>query len=64
MPAYSLIAVLTILPLANLLYKNSRQVLYKISSPWCRFDGRDPFLLSGPVVIWLTPLCTRNGLTG
>jgi protein-S-isoprenylcysteine O-methyltransferase Ste14 len=33
-PVYSLIAVLTILPLAHQLYKNPGRVLYKIPSPW------------------------------
>lgn len=33
-PVYSLIAVLTILPLAYQLYKNPGRVLYKIPSPW------------------------------
>jgi methanethiol S-methyltransferase len=34
MPAYSLTAVLTLLPLVYLLYKNPGRVLYKVPSPW------------------------------
>lgn len=34
LPVYSLISVLTILPLAYQLYKNPGRVLYKIPSPW------------------------------
>lgn len=34
LPAYSLLSVLTILPLAYQLYKNPGRVLYKIPSPW------------------------------
>ena len=34
MPVFSLIAVITILPLAYLLYKNPGPVLYIIPSPW------------------------------
>jgi len=34
LPAYSLTAVLTILPLVYQLYKNPGRVLYKIPSPW------------------------------
>ena len=34
LPVYSLIAVLTILPLVYQLYKNPGRVLYKIPSPW------------------------------
>ncbi len=107
LPVYSLIAVLTILPLVYLLYKNPGRVLYKIRSPWSwlmvggqliasiiapkafldaphRFKirsqlsapqtpeagslnirgiyrwVRDPFLLSGLVMIWLTPIMTVN----
>jgi protein-S-isoprenylcysteine O-methyltransferase Ste14 len=107
LPAYSLTAVLTILPLAYLLYKNPGRVLYKIPSPWrwlmvggqliagilapiaflsaphrfkvcSQLSGpqaseadslkirgiyrwvRDPFLLSGLVMIWLTPFMTVN----
>ena len=107
LPVYSLIAVLTILPLVYLLYKNPGRVLYKIRSPWSwlmvggqliasiiapkafldaphRFKirsqlsvpqtpeagslnirgiyrwVRDPFLLSGLVMIWLTPVMTVN----
>lgn len=107
MPAYSLVAVLTISPLAYLLYKNPGRTLYRIPSPWRwlmvggqliaaliapkafqdaphRFKIRsqlsapqtleagslnirgiyrwirDPFLLSGLVMIWLTPIMTVN----
>ncbi|AAM05643.1 TPA: isoprenylcysteine carboxylmethyltransferase family protein [Methanosarcina acetivorans] len=107
LPAYSLTAVLTILPLIYQLYKNPGRVLYKISSPWrwlmvggqlvagtldlvayldaphrfkvssqlagsqaseansLKIRGiyrwvRDPFLLSGLVMIWLTPVMTVN----
>ncbi|MDR7666592.1 isoprenylcysteine carboxylmethyltransferase family protein [Methanosarcina sp. Z-7115] len=107
LPAYSLIAVLTILPLVYLLYKYPGRILYKIRSPWRwlmvggqliaaiiaprafqdaphRFKIRsqlsaprtpeagslnirgiyrwirDPFLLSGLVIIWLTPIMTVN----
>jgi methanethiol S-methyltransferase len=34
LPAYSLVAGLTISPLAYLLYKNPGRILYKIPSPW------------------------------
>ncbi|AKB81124.1 hypothetical protein MSBR3_0546 [Methanosarcina barkeri 3] len=107
LPAYSLIAILTILPLIYLLYKNPGRILYRIPSPWRwlmvggqliaaliaprafrdaphRFKIRsqlsalqtpeagslnirgiyrwirDPFLLSGLVLIWLTPIMTVN----
>ena len=107
MPAYSLIAVLTILPLIYQLYKNPGRVLYKIPSPWrwlmvggqliasliapkayhdaphrfkissqlsapgtpeagsLNIHGiyrwiRDPFLLSGLIIMWLTPIMTIN----
>ena len=107
MPVFSLIAVLTILPLAYLLYKNPGPVLYIIPSPWrwlmvggqllaaivaprAMLDAphrfkirsqlsapdtpeagplnirgiylwvRDPFLLTGLVIIWLTPFMTVN----
>jgi protein-S-isoprenylcysteine O-methyltransferase Ste14 len=107
MPAFSLIAVLTLLPLGYLLYKNPGPVLYVVSSPWrllmvcgqliaaivaprALLDAphrfriraqlsapetaeagslnirgvyrwvRDPFLLSGLVIIWLTPFMTVN----
>jgi methanethiol S-methyltransferase len=106
-PAYSFVAVLTILPLVYLLYKNPGRVLYRIPSPWrwlmvggqliaaiiapkAFWDAlhrfkissqisapqtpeagslnirgiyrwvRDPFLLSGLVMIWLTPVMTIN----
>jgi protein-S-isoprenylcysteine O-methyltransferase Ste14 len=104
-PAFSLIAVVTILPLAYLLYKNPGPFLYIIPSPWrwlmvggqlsaaivapmafrdaphrfrvsSQLSGsgtaeaghldirgiyrwvRDPFLLSGLVIMWLTPFMT------
>lgn len=107
LPAYSLIAVLTVLPLVYQLYKNPGRLLYKIPSPWRwlmvggqliaaiiapkafldaphRFKissqlsvpqtpeagslnirgiyrwVRDPFLLSGLVILWLTPIMTVN----
>jgi protein-S-isoprenylcysteine O-methyltransferase Ste14 len=107
LPVYSLVAVLTILPLVYQLYKNPGRVLYKIPSPWrwlmvggqliaaiiaprafldaphrfkirSQLSGtqvpeagslnirgvyrwvRDPFLLSGLVMIWLTPIMTAN----
>jgi len=107
MPAYSLVAVLTILPLVYLIYKKPGRTLYRIPSPWRwlmvggqliaaliapkafrdaphRFEirsqlsapqtpeagslnirgiyrwVRDPFLLSGLVMIWLTPIMTVN----
>jgi protein-S-isoprenylcysteine O-methyltransferase Ste14 len=108
LPAYSLVSVLTILPLMYLLYRNPGRVLYKVPSPWRWFmvcgqliagllapgafrdaphrfkirsqlSGpqaseaggslkirgiyrrvRDPFLLSGLVMIWLTPVMTVN----
>ena len=105
MPVFNLIALLTILPLAYLLYKNPGSVLYIIPSPWRwltiggqfiaatfairafldapnRFKirsqlsvpnnpeasplnirgiyrwVRDPFLLSGLIIMWLTPFMT------
>lgn len=107
LPAYSLVAGLTILPLVYQLYKNPGRVLYKIPSPWhwlmvggqliagmlapiafmdaphrfkvrsqlagpqaseadsLKIRGvyrwvRDPFLLSGLVMVWLTPVMTVN----
>ena len=107
MPVFSLIAVITILPLVYLLYKNPGPILYIIPSPWrwlmvggqliaaivapralldaphrfkilsqlsvpdtpeagpLNIQGiyrwvRDPFLLSGLVIIWLTPIMTVN----
>ncbi|MHC1754295.1 MAG: isoprenylcysteine carboxylmethyltransferase family protein [Methanosarcina sp.] len=107
LPAYSLLSLLTILPLAYQLYKNPGRVLYKIPSPWrwlmvggqliagilaplafrdaphrfkigSQLSGpqvseagslkirgvyrwvRDPFLLSGVAMIWLTPFMTVN----
>ena len=107
LPAYSIVSVLTLLPLIYSLYKNPGRVLYKIPSPWRwlmvggqliagiiaprafrdaphRFEihsqlsapeahekgslkirgiyrwVRDPFLLSGLVMIWLTPIMTVN----
>ena len=107
LPVYSLITVLTILPLVYLLYKNPGRVLYTIPSPWrwlmvggqviasitapkafldaphrfkirSQLSGpetpeadslnirgiyrwiRDPFLLSGLVMMLLTPIMTVN----
>ena len=107
MPLFSFIAVLTLLPLAYLLYKYPGPFLYIIPSPWRwmmvagqliaagvaplallhaphRFRiraqlsapqspaagpldirgiyrwVRDPFLLSGLIIIWLTPFMTVN----
>lgn len=107
MPAFSLIAVITILPVVYLLVKNPGPILYIVPSPWRWFmvggqliaalvaprallDAphrfklrrqlsqpstpeagnldikgiykwvRDPFLLSGLVIIWLTPFMTTN----
>jgi len=107
MPVFSIIAVITILPLIYLLYKNPGPMLYVIPSPWrwlmvggqlvaaiiaprafrdaphrfkigSQLSGtnapeaaplnirgiyrwvRDPFLLTGLVIIWLTPLMTVN----
>ncbi len=107
MPLFSLIAVLTLLPLAYLLFKYPGPFLYIIPSPWrwvmvggqliaaavaplallhaphrfriraqlsapqspeaghLNIRGiyqwvRDPFLLSGLVMIWLTPFMTVN----
>ena len=107
LPVYSLVAVITILPLVYQLYKNPGRVLYKIPSPWrwlmaggqlivgmlapiafldaphrfkirSQLSGpqaseadslkirgiyrwvRDPFLLSGLVMICLTPFMTVN----
>ncbi|WP_410808304.1 methyltransferase family protein [Methanohalobium sp.] len=107
MPVYSLIAVITILPLIYLFYKNPGPILYIIPSPWrwmmvggqvitaivapralldaphrfkiilqlagpntpesesLKIRGiyrwvRDPFLLSGLIIIWLTPFMTVN----
>jgi protein-S-isoprenylcysteine O-methyltransferase Ste14 len=107
MPVFSLIALLTILPLAYLLYHNPGPVLYIVPSPWrwlmvggqliaaivaprALLDAphrfkiraqlsapktleagplairgiyrwvRDPFLLSGLIIIWLTPFMTVN----
>jgi methanethiol S-methyltransferase len=107
LPAYSLIAMLTISPLVYLLYKYPGRLLYRIPSPWrwlmicgqliasiaapkAFMDGsnrfmirsqlsrskasgpsslnirgiyrciRDPFLLSGLFMIWLTPTMTEN----
>jgi len=106
-PVFNIIALLTILPLAYLLYKNSGPFLYIIPSPWRwlmsggqflaatfalralldvpnRFKicsqlsvpntpeasplnirgiyrwVRDPFLLSGLIIMWLTPFMTIN----
>ncbi len=105
MPVFNLIALLTILPLAYLLYKNPGPFLYRIPSlwRWLMIGGqliaatiaprafldapnrfkirlqlsapntpetsslnirgiyrwvRDPFLLSGLIIIWLTPFMT------
>ncbi|ADE36572.1 Putative protein-S-isoprenylcysteine methyltransferase [Methanohalophilus mahii DSM 5219] len=107
MPAYSLIAVITILPLVYLLYKNPGPLLYIVPSPWrwlmvgvqlaaalvapralqdaphrfrigaqlagpnannaesLKIQGiyrwvRDPFLLTGLIIIWFTPFMTVN----
>jgi len=107
MLAYSLISVLTVLPLVYLIYKYPGPILYIIPSPWRWFmvggqligaligarglldaphrfkiraqlsapntpeagslniQGifrfiRDPFLLSGLIIIWLTPFMTVN----
>ncbi|MEL4305343.1 isoprenylcysteine carboxylmethyltransferase family protein [Methanococcoides sp. LMO-2] len=107
LPVYSLIAVITILPVVYLLYLNPGRVLYIVPSPWrwvmvagqliaavvaprafrdspprfklhlqlstpdtpesepLNIRGiyrwiRDPFLLSGLVIIWLTPFMTVN----
>ncbi|TGC09095.1 methyltransferase family protein [Methanolobus halotolerans] len=107
MPAFSLIAVITILPLVYLLYKYPGPIIYIVPSPWrwlmvggqiiaavvaprALLDAphrfrirsqlsapnspeaghldirgiyrwvRDPFLLSGLVIIWLTPFMTVN----
>ncbi|KGK99754.1 protein-S-isoprenylcysteine methyltransferase [Methanococcoides methylutens] len=106
-PVYSLIALITILPLIYLLYKNPGPIFYIVPSPWRWFmvggqligaiigarglmdaphrfkiSGqlsapntpeagsldirgiyrwiRDPFLLSGLIIIWLTPFMTFN----
>ncbi|WP_445475409.1 methyltransferase family protein [Methanococcoides methylutens] len=106
-PVYSLIALVTILPLVYLLYKNPGPILYIVPSPWrwlmvggqligaiigarglmdaphrFKISGqlskpntpeagsldirgiyrwiRDPFLLSGLIIIWLTPFMTVN----
>ena len=107
MPVFNLIALLTILPLAYMFYKNPGPFLYIIPSPWrwLMIDGRliaatfafrafldarnrfkirsqlsvpntpeasplnirgiyrwvrDPFLLSGLIIMWLTPFMTIN----
>ncbi|WMW25073.1 isoprenylcysteine carboxylmethyltransferase family protein [Methanolobus sediminis] len=107
MPVYNLIAVITIIPLVYLLYKNPGEFLYIVPSPWrwlmvggqvialivgpralrdaphrfqlkaqlsapnspdsihLNIHGvyrwiRDPFLLSGLVIMWLTPFMTTN----
>ncbi|MDK2834454.1 MAG: hypothetical protein PWR29_498 [Methanolobus sp.] len=107
MPAFSIMAVLTLLPLAYVLYKNPGPFLYIVPSPWrwlmiggqlaaaivapmafrdaphrfrvssqLSIPGtaeaghldirgvyrrvRDPFLLSGLVIMWLTPFMTVN----
>jgi protein-S-isoprenylcysteine O-methyltransferase Ste14 len=90
MPVFSLIALLTILPLAYLLYKNPGPFLYIIPSPWGLLHAphrfkirsqlsapktpeatplnirgvyrwvRDPFLLTGLIIMWLTPFMTVN----
>jgi protein-S-isoprenylcysteine O-methyltransferase Ste14 len=107
LPAFNLIAVVTILPLAYLLYRNPGPFLYIIPSPWrwlmvggqliaaviaprAFLDAphrfrlrsqlsppatpaaghldirgiyrwiRDPFLLSGLMIMWLTPFMTVN----
>ena len=107
MPAYSLIAVITILPLVYLLYTNPGPFLYIVPSPWrwlmvgvqlaaalvapralqdaphrfkigaqlagpnsnnsesLNIQGiyrwvRDPFLLTGLIIIWFTPFMTVN----
>lgn len=106
-PVYSFIAILTILPLVYLLYKNPGLILYIVPSPWrwlmvagqliagllaplaflygyhrfkigSQLSGpdspetgslnirgiyrwvRDPFLLSGLLIFWLTPFMTFN----
>jgi len=107
MPAFSIMAVLTVLPLAYVLYKNPGPFLYIVPSPWrwlmvggqlaaaivaprafrdaphrfrvsSQLSGpgtaeaghldirgvyrrvRDPFLLSGLIIMWLTPFMTVN----
>lgn len=107
MPVYSLIAVITILPLVYLLYTNPGPFLYIVPSPWrwmmvgvqlaaalvapralrdaphrfkigaqlagpnsnnsepLNIQGiyrwvRDPFLLTGLIIIWFTPFMTVN----
>ncbi len=107
MPAFSLIAVITIIPVIYVLYRNPGPILYIVPAPWrwlmvggqliaalvapralldaphrFRIRGqlagphtreagklnikgiyrwvRDPFLLSGLVIIWLTPFMTVN----
>lgn len=107
MPAFSIMAVLTILPLAYVLYNNPGPFLYIVPSPWrwlmvggqlaaaivaprafrdaphrfrvsSQLSGpgtaeaghldirgvyrrvRDPFLLSGLIIMWLTPFMTVN----
>nr|WP_321498313.1 isoprenylcysteine carboxylmethyltransferase family protein [uncultured Methanolobus sp.] len=107
MPVYNFIAIITLIPLVYVLYKNPGEFLYVIPSPWRwlmvagqviamitgpralrdaphRFQLkaqlsapnspqsvhldihgiyrwiRDPFLLSGLVIMWLTPFMTTN----
>lgn len=107
MPVYSLIAIITILPLVYLLYTNPGPFLYIVPSPWrwlmvgvqlaaalvapralqdaphrfkigaqladpnsnnsesLNIQGiyrwvRDPFLLTGLIIIWFTPFMTVN----
>jgi len=55
LPAYSLISVLTILPLAYQLLKNPGRVLYKIPSPW-RWLMVGGQLIAGT----LAPMAFRN----
>jgi protein-S-isoprenylcysteine O-methyltransferase Ste14 len=56
LPAYSLLAMLTILPLVYLLFKNPGRVLYKIPSPW-RWLMVGGQLIAGT----LAPMAFRDG---
>ena len=85
LPVYSFITLITLSPLAYLLYKFPGRILYRIPSPWrwlmvggqliaailapeatpLNIQGiykwiRDPLLLSGLVVMLLTPFMTVN----
>lgn len=57
MPVYNLIAVLTLIPLAYLLYKNPGPFLYIVPSPWCwlMVGGQAIAAIVGPMALWYAP---------